>query len=357
MVTRILLDPRRDLPDGSSLTSEPVTVVATPTGVREDGSVFVLPSSLTFSVNTAADLIQLPASTASTGWRLTVEQGAAVIQTRTVQVPDTASVPWQSLVDVDPTSLTVTTGTARQWDATFAALTALLDGLNVSLAAQLQAVIGAAPTALNTLVELATAIGNDPTFAADMATALAGKSAALTIASVKTAAYTAAANEIVPVDATTAGVTVTLPTAPADRTRVVVKKLDATTNTVTVSRGGATDVFNKVGGSTTLTLSLQNQSTTVQYAASSGLWYVVAGDLPLSSLQASLAATYPALRSTPPDPAVVVAYIDTSTVPPVLKGWDGSSWVAIGNAAVDGALLTESGDYLTLETGDILLAA
>lgn len=78
---------------------------------------------------------------------------------------------------------------------------------------------------------------------------------------------------------------------------------------------------------------------------------------PASPAAAAAAATYPALRSTPPDPAVVVAYIDTSTVPPVLKGWDGSSWVAIGNAAVDGALLTESGDYLTLETGDILLAA
>jgi len=41
--------------------------------------------------------------------------------------------------------------------------------------ARIQAVIGSAPAALDTLIELATALGNDPNFAASMTTALAAK--------------------------------------------------------------------------------------------------------------------------------------------------------------------------------------
>jgi hypothetical protein len=88
----------------------------------------------------------------------------------------------------------------------------------------------------------------------------------------------------VPVDATSAGVTVTLPTAPADRTRVGVKKIDTSANVVTVQRGGSTDVFNKAAGSTSISLSKTNQSVMLHYASSTGVWYVVAGDLPLSTL-------------------------------------------------------------------------
>jgi hypothetical protein len=79
-------------------------------------------------------------------------------------------------------------------------------------------------------------------------------------------------------------VTVTLPTAPADRTRVGVKKIDTSANAVTIARGGSTDVFNKAAGSTSVSLSKTNQSVMLHYSSSAGIWYVVAGDLPLSTL-------------------------------------------------------------------------
>jgi hypothetical protein len=128
MVTRILFDPRRDLPDGTT-ASNPVIVTATPTGISEAGAVVVLPTSLSFTVNTSADLVQLVPSSASWKWRLTVWDSVtqAILQTRTVLVPDQASVTWQALVDVDPSSLGDTTSHARNWDATFAQMLTLIE--------------------------------------------------------------------------------------------------------------------------------------------------------------------------------------------------------------------------------------
>lgn len=108
--------------------------------------------------------------------------------------------------------------------------------------------------------------------------------APLTPTAVKTADYTAAANDLVPVDASGAARTVTLPTAPADRTRVGVKVVAISgTNTVTIACGGS-DVLNKTGGSTSATLSLLNQSVTLQYSSALAVWYVLSDDLPLSGL-------------------------------------------------------------------------
>lgn len=95
---------------------------------------------------------------------------------------------------------------------------------------------------------------------------------------VKTGAYNAAANDFVPVDATSGSVAITLPTAPADKTLVGVKLIaTATTNVATVVTGGS-DVFNKTSGSVSLTLNGNNQSLFVQYTSASGIWYVIAGD-------------------------------------------------------------------------------
>lgn len=120
---------------------------------------------------------------------------------------------------------------------------------------------------------------------AEVAAAIAALQGSLTPTAVKTANYTAAANDLVPVDATSGTVAVTLPTTPADKTRIAVKKIDSSTNTVTINRGGS-DVFNKTGGSTSLTLSLVNQAVTLQYKTSGGIWYVVSDDTPLSQLDA-----------------------------------------------------------------------
>lgn len=75
----------------------------------------------------------------------------------------------------------------------------------------------------------------------------------------------------------------TLPIAPADKSRIAIKKIDSTTNVVTIQAGSG-DVFNKAGGAISLTLSLQNQAMTLQYTSSTGIWYVMADDLPLSQL-------------------------------------------------------------------------
>ena len=110
---------------------------------------------------------------------------------------------------------------------------------------------------------------------------------ALVATALKTTAYNAAAGDFVPVDASGGSVTVTLPTTPADKTRIGVKLIAVSgTNTVTIARGGSSDVFNKAGGGTSLTLSLLNQGMLLQYASSTGIWYVQSDDLALSQLDA-----------------------------------------------------------------------
>lgn len=101
---------------------------------------------------------------------------------------------------------------------------------------------------------------------------------------VKTSAYTLASQDYVPVDATGGTVPLTLPTAPTDGTTVGAKMIAVSgANVATIACGGS-DVFNKTGGSTTLTLSLLNQGALLQYKAAGGIWYVMADDLSLSQL-------------------------------------------------------------------------
>jgi hypothetical protein len=112
-----------------------------------------------------------------------------------------------------------------------------------------------------------------PAAANDMANAVNNAQQVPTPTAVKTAAYTAAVGELVPADAASGGFTVTLPAAPASGSTVWVKKIDTTTNTVTVQRGNSTDVFNETSGPTLLQLAVPGESVQVQYK--SGVWYVV----------------------------------------------------------------------------------
>jgi hypothetical protein len=131
---------------------------------------------------------------------------------------------------------------------------------------------------------------------------LAAKLNAANPTAVKTSAYTAAPGDLIPVDATSAAFTVTLPTAPADKSRVTFKKIDASVNAVTLAAGGS-DVFNKTGGLTTLVMALQNTSVTVQYAASTAIWYAVVNDTPMSALDGRYAPLVsPALTGPPTAP-------------------------------------------------------
>lgn len=113
----------------------------------------------------------------------------------------------------------------------------------------------------------------------------ATKMALLNQTATKTGAYTAAAGELVIASATTAAFTVTLPTAPADKTIVAVKKIDAVpANLVTIACGGS-DTFLTSGGTTT-TLSLQGQSILLEYNTAAAAWTSISNDVPLGQLDA-----------------------------------------------------------------------
>lgn len=95
---------------------------------------------------------------------------------------------------------------------------------------------------------------------------------------VKTSNYNIAAFEFVPVNTTSGAVTITLPTAPADKTIVGgnIVILGAG-NSLTFAAGGS-DVINKAV-TTSLTLTALNQSAILQYNAAGAIWYVVSGAL------------------------------------------------------------------------------
>lgn len=242
--------------------------------------------------------------------------------------------------------------------------------ISTLITAAVNALVNGAPGALDTLKELADALGNDANLAATIATllglkapiasptftgtvggitkamvslgnvdntsdankpvstaqqvALDGKTANLVPTVVKTAAYTAAVNDLVVCDATTA-FTVTLPTAPADKSRVAVKLVlpaSPTTNQLITIASAGSDVFNKTGGVTALTLALQNQAVVLQYKASGAIWYVVSTDAPLSTTGRALVSStsrdaarqviaYPLTRT--PQTVAVFTFDDTFT--------------------------------------------
>lgn len=102
--------------------------------------------------------------------------------------------------------------------------------------------------------------------------------------SVKTAAYSAAPFDLIPVDCTGGSVTVSLPSAPADKTIVAVTRLDSSGNSVFVNRSG-TDRFSQSGtGPTQRVLAVQYHSIVVQYQSSAGVWHVISDYLPVDAL-------------------------------------------------------------------------
>lgn len=90
---------------------------------------------------------------------------------------------------------------------------------------------------------------------------------------VKSADYTAAPGDFVPVDASGNSVTITLPAGAPDHADVGVKVVAIKVPfTVTVSASNQ-DVFNVAGGPQSLTLSSLNEGILLEYAAGAGIWY------------------------------------------------------------------------------------
>ncbi len=112
--------------------------------------------------------------------------------------------------------------------------------------------------------------------------ALAGKWG-LTATSVKSSAYTASAYDFIPVDVSAGNVTITLPSAPTNKSIIGVKVIyqGVASYYATILASG-TDVFNRAGGNTSTTLPINGQGILLMYNSSTGIWYGVANDAPIS---------------------------------------------------------------------------
>lgn len=126
-------------------------------------------------------------------------------------------------------------------------------------------------------------------------TGAAGSGTTLVPTAVKTSAYTAAVNDLVLADTNTTGAfTVTLPSAPADKSIIAVKHvLQGYTsnypNVVTIASGG-TDTFDKASGPTSVTIPLLNSTMVFQYQSATGVWHQVSDHRDLSALDSRLSA-------------------------------------------------------------------
>lgn len=139
-----------------------------------------------------------------------------------------------------------------------------------------------------------------------------GSGTSLTPTAIKTTAYTAAAGDLVLCDTTSAGFTVTLPAAPADKTMVGVKQEAALTpNTLHVACGGS-DQFNN-DGSTNATLQTQNEGGVWQYIAATARWVKLSNDIERSALDGRYAQLAGAAMTGYLAPAVVTL-TDAATI-------------------------------------------
>lgn len=120
-----------------------------------------------------------------------------------------------------------------------------------------------------------------------------GGGTTLTPTAVKTSAYTAAAGDFVPVDATAGTVTVTLPVSPADKTQIAVKMVARGGTFQTTVACGAGARFNvATTGSSTRVLNVLGESVLMQYKASNSVWYIISNDLSLVQNDAAITGAW-----------------------------------------------------------------
>lgn len=176
--------------------------------------------------------------------------------------------------------------------------------------------------------------------------------------SVKTGNYAASANDFVPCDNTSGSFTVTLPNAPPDRTAIGVKLItQAGTNTISIMCAGS-DVFNKTGGSTTLSITLSSQSYILQYKASSGIWYVMTTDAPVGNIYLNVSGDITissAGVATLANTAVTPGSYGSATQVPAYSVDAKGRLTAAGNTTIalpDIITNTQSGTSYTLQASD-----
>lgn len=126
---------------------------------------------------------------------------------------------------------------------------------------------------------------------------------------IKTAAYTANPGDFVPVDTSGGAVTVTLPAQPPDGSAVTVMMVNqASGNAVTVAASAA-DVIGNPSGTSSWSMTMQNQRATFQYVRALGVWYVVNDGVPLTQGKVQGPLSLANVASAPATPTGgVVAY-------------------------------------------------
>ena len=95
----------------------------------------------------------------------------------------------------------------------------------------------------------------------------------LNVTAVKSANYSSSASDYVPCDISAGGFAVTLPSAPLEGTVIETKITKVDTTTVLEIKCSGTDVFNRVGGETSIYLNLLSTVGVFTYQASTGIWY------------------------------------------------------------------------------------
>jgi len=161
------------------------------------------------------------------------------------------------------------------------------------------------------------------------------------LTSVQASNYSADPNNYIPCDTTGGAFTITLPSAPADKSIIGVKIVTlGAGHAVTIQTGGV-DVFNKIGGGTSLSLVLLNQGVILQYQASNAIWYVFADDLSLNQLDAryapiSVTGTVTNVSSSD----ITLATVANQTTTPVISIVSAPKWQtgrALAGNTVDGS--------------------
>lgn len=154
-----------------------------PTKRRNLGDWVTLPERFAAKLVDGKAVLDLaPTADGTWAWRITERTNAGA--RRLVAVPSSGPVEYGDLQDVDPDTLDPTTPVTPVW----------AEFIHDQIAEAIDGILDGAPAAMDTLAELAAALGDDPNFATTVLTALAGK--------VDTATFTTALNAL---SATVAG--------------------------------------------------------------------------------------------------------------------------------------------------------
>lgn len=131
----------------------------------------------------------------------------------------------------------------------------------------------------------------------------------LTITSLKTSAYTAAVEELIPCDISAGSFSVTLPSAPADGAIVEVLVNDVGVGTTVECKASGTDVLTRPGGPTSVYLYYRSENCRCQYKASEGVWYLTRTANPYN-----FAVNFPGISAYTPITNAEIAINTTSRV-------------------------------------------